>query len=157
MTDAARVDYVIRRAEPRDLEALLELCREHAEFERAGLELDGKDLRLSDALFSAAPRLHAWVVSRGSELMGYATASLEYSTWAASEYLHMDCLFMRAAARGTGLGAALLGEVLAFARQQGLVEVQWQTPDWNEDACRFYRRQGGIDQGKRRFTLAIAK
>jgi GNAT superfamily N-acetyltransferase len=78
------------------------------------------------------------------ERVGYATASREYSTWSACEYLHMDCLFVRSNARGAGLGAALLKTVVAVARDLGVPEVQWQTPDWNVDASQFYQRHGGI-------------
>jgi GNAT superfamily N-acetyltransferase len=148
---------IIRQALPADAEALVDLCREHAEFERSDYEVDGKASRLSAALFSSAPRLYAWVAVVSRNPIGYATASREYSTWGAREYLHMDCLFVRAQHRGAGVGAALLDSVVQFARAYGLNEVQWQTPDWNVDASRFYRRLGGVGQPKLRFVLHMAQ
>ena len=149
--------FIIRQALPADTEALVDLCREHAEFERSGYEVDGKASRLSAALFSSAPRHYAWVATVSGTSIGYATTSREYSTWGAREYLHMDCLFVRAQHRGAGIGAALLDAVVQFARAHGLNEVQWQTPDWNVDASRFYRRLGGVDQPKLRFVLHVAQ
>jgi GNAT superfamily N-acetyltransferase len=149
--------FIIRPALPADTEALVDLCREHAEFERSDYEVDGKTSRLSTALFSSAPRLYAWVAVVSRIPIGYATASREYSTWGAREYLHMDCLFVRAQHRGAGVGAALLDSVVQFARAYGLNEVQWQTPDWNVDASRFYRRLGGVGQPKLRFVLHMAQ
>jgi GNAT superfamily N-acetyltransferase len=111
---------------------------------------------LSQALFAAAPRLYAWVAVVDGNVVGYATASPEYSTWSAAEYMHMDCLFMQSDRRGTGIGTALMASVVQLARDNGHAEVQWQTPSWNANACRFYRRHGGVAQEKLRFVLGIA-
>jgi GNAT superfamily N-acetyltransferase len=135
------------------MDVVVELCREHAQFERFDYEATGKAARLGTALSCDPPRLYAWVGGIGDELVGYATAAREYSTLRAGEYLHMDCLFVRESARGAGIGAALLHAVVASARALGLSEIQWQTPEWNADASRFYQRHGGIARHKLRFTL----
>jgi GNAT superfamily N-acetyltransferase len=107
-------------------------------------------------LFSISPRLFAWVASRdGRGLLGYATATSEYSTWNAREFLHMDCLFVKSGHRGAGIGAHLLASVLGFAHESGFKEAQWQTPHWNDDARRFYRRHGAVDHQKWRFVLSV--
>jgi GNAT superfamily N-acetyltransferase len=145
--------YAIRGALPDDIQGLVALCGEHAIFERAAYDAADKSVRLGQALFSAVPRLHAWVVVIDGNLIGYATAAPEYSTWSAAEYLHMDCLYVKAEHRGAGIGAALMMSVVQLARERGYAEVQWQTPSWNADACRFYRRQGGVAQEEYRFVL----
>jgi L-amino acid N-acyltransferase YncA len=146
-------EYAIRSALRDDIQALVALCSEHAIFERAAYDAADKSVRLRQALFSAVPRLYAWVVVIGGNLVGYATAAPEYSTWSAAEYLHMDCLYVKTEHRGAGIGAALMTSVVQLARELGYAEVQWQTPSWNADACRFYRRQGGVAQEKLRFVL----
>jgi GNAT superfamily N-acetyltransferase len=146
----------IRRVCPQDLTELVALCIEHADFERVPYDAVDKAVRLRTALFAASPRLYAWVaVGAEQNLIGYATAAAEYSTWSAREYLHMDCLFVRTARRGAGVGARLLDSVMRFAREHGYHEVQWQTPHWNVDASRFYRRHGGVDQHKLRFVASV--
>jgi GNAT superfamily N-acetyltransferase len=150
-------NVIIRRALPADIEALVGLCKDHADFERVDYDAHGKAARLSAALFSNAPRLYAWVAGGRDALVGYASASREYSTWSAREHLHMDCLFVRSNARGAGLGSALLKTVVAVARDLGVSEIQWQTPEWNVDASRFYQQHGGIAKGKLRFTLDISQ
>lgn len=87
---------------------------------------------------------------------GYATASAEYGTWIAGEYLHMDCLFVQPRYRNARMGTALLSAVVQYARDCGYRELQWQTPEWNSDACRFYRRHGGSGEAKMRFRLVPA-
>lgn len=147
---------VVRRVERQDLMALVALCGEHALYERATLGtaadmLDG----LARALFAPSPRLQAWVAEADGDLLGYATATVEFSTWRAREFLHMDCLFVREGRRGTGIGASLLATVIAAARRSGCAEIQWQTPDWNTHAARFYRGVGAIGKPKCRFFLRL--
>jgi len=143
----------IRGALRQDIQGLVALCTEHAKFERAVYDPADKAARLSDALFAAVPRLYAWVAVVDGNIVGYATAAAEYSTWSAAEYLHMDCLYVQSGHRGTGIGAALMAAVEQLARERGYAEVQWQTPSWNVDASRFYRRHGALDQEKLRFVL----
>lgn len=146
---------MVRRAQPDDLEALVAMCGEHARYEKASLAPALTVEALAQALFLPSPRLHAWVAGAAGELSGYATATLEFSTWQACEFLHMDCLFVREGRRGGGTGAALLAAVADFARRAGCAEVQWQTPAWNVDAARFYRRLGAVEKPKCRFFLRL--
>jgi hypothetical protein len=59
--------------------------------------------------------------------------------------------------RGIGTGAALLAVVRRFAHDQRCIELQWQTPDWNQDAARFYRREGAFELSKTRFVLQVCE
>jgi len=150
------VAVTVRNARPSDIPNLIDLMREHAAYERAAPPADDVASRLSDLLFAPAPRLHARVAEVDGALVGYTTASLELSTWRAREYLHMDCLFLREGTRGAGVGGMLLGAVRQLAIDLGVDEVQWQTPDWNEGAVRFYDRTGAVRRAKQRYTLAVA-
>ena len=51
-------------------------------------------------------------------------------------------LYVRPAARGTGLGRALVETVLAHARAIGYRELRLDTADWMADAVRLYARLG---------------
>lgn len=131
------------------------LCAEHAQFEQASFDAKGKKAALRQALFSATPSLFAWVAEGDGAIIGYATATIDFSTWSGRKYAYMDCLFVRGGKRGLGVGALLFEEIVAFARTLGLCEVQWQTPAWNVDAARFYRRMAAMSAEKLRFTLAV--
>lgn len=98
-----------------------------------------------------------WVAESRTGLLGYAAATLEFSTWQAAEYLHLDCLFLRESARGAGLGQRLLTAVAACAEGLDVMEMQWQTPAWNENARRFYRRLGAQETDKTRFHWPLAQ
>jgi GNAT superfamily N-acetyltransferase len=146
--------YLIRAVSPDDIAALIELCAEHATYEGAIYALQDKDERLSSALFSASPRLYAWVVEQRGKLVGYATATPEFSTWDAALFLHMDCLYLREEVRSLGLGRLLVMEIVRLALNLGCVNVQWQTPVWNKRAISFYQRLGAEGKQKVRFFLA---
>lgn len=51
-------------------------------------------------------------------------------------------LYVRDAARGTGLGRTLVETVLAHARDIGYRELRLDTADWMRDAVRLYERLG---------------
>lgn len=155
MPSLAPADRVtIRIAEPADLDQLCRLIAEHAAYERADAPAVLTE-RLEVLLFGSAPRLYALLACDGTATVGYATWSFEVSTWQGTEYAHMDCLYVRDDWRGAGIGRRLFQEVAAAAASRGAGELQWQTPDWNERAVRFYRREGGLDKAKHRFTLSL--
>jgi GNAT superfamily N-acetyltransferase len=158
-TDNRRIggaDYTVREVQPSDLPSLIALCAEHARYERASFDPSTKLGLLKDAIFVNPVRLFAWMAWKDGVPIGYATATVEFSTWAACNYLHMDCLFVEEQARGNAVGAKLLHTVKEKARILDLCEVQWQTPDWNIDAMRFYARQGAMAKPKQRFVLVLS-
>jgi GNAT superfamily N-acetyltransferase len=143
----------IRRAGAADLRRLLPLCAEHAAYERLAYSTDGGEDELARALRTG--RLHAWIAMDASTAIGYASATLDFSTLDRATFLHMDCLYVREAWRGRGVGHQLWKAVHAFARAQGCRTMQWQTPEWNADAARFYRRLGAAETIKRRYMLPL--
>ena len=131
------------------------MMRDHARYERAGdLRSDLRDALLR-SLFVPEPRLRVLLAIRHGEQLGYATWSLEASTWQGAEYAHLDCLYVREEARGQRIGRLLLHAVEEGARSAGATELQWQTPAWNHDAIRFYRRTGARGVSKIRYTLPL--
>ncbi|GLR12242.1 N-acetyltransferase [Chitinimonas prasina] len=143
----------IRLATAADAASLARLCEAHARYERIPYQAEGHAQRLATALQQA--RLHAWLAEQSGEVLGYASTTLDYATLAGLAYLHLDCLYLRPDARGQGLGAALLATVCQHGRSLGCKELQWQTPDWNQGAIRFYRRLGAQQRSKVRFSLGL--
>ncbi|QES47589.1 GNAT family N-acetyltransferase [Streptomyces venezuelae] len=164
---------LVRRARPQDLERLVELIHEHVAYEKSAPRPPGLADRLGPQLFgpesgaesgtgaatgAESGRPGLWVLvaeDPDGEVAGYAACSAEFSFWDARHYLHMDCLYLADGARGHGLGAALMDAVTELARELGMDEVQWQTPEWNEGAIRFYDRLGAAGKPKRRYSLDL--
>jgi GNAT superfamily N-acetyltransferase len=145
---------IVRPARPDDLDEILALCAEHAAFEGASFQPDQARSALERALFGEEPRARCLVAEEDATVVGYATYALEFSTWGAGEYVHMDCLFVRERHRGSGLGGLLLRGVGEVARSLGC-RVEWQTPSWNEAAIRFYDRAGAASKPKIRYRWDV--
>lgn len=148
----AAAGAVVRPAMPGDAMALAGLCAAHAAYERLAYDTDGHAARLAQVLQSG--RLQAWLAVQDGRAVGYASATLDCATLTARPFVHLDCLYLDPAARGQGLGLALLDAVVGHARALGCAQLQWQTPEWNERAIRFYDRLGATRLAKQRYTLA---
>lgn len=138
---------------PEDMDELVRLCTEHAAYERSSFDPAGKEEALAQMLFAPDARLKCLVAEEDARLIGYATFSVEVSTWDADRYMHMDCLFLRPEARNKGIGRALMRRIAQEARDQGVIRMQWQTPSFNVDAIRFYDRLGPEKKEKYRMFL----
>jgi GNAT superfamily N-acetyltransferase len=146
----------VRGAVAADAAALASLCADHAAYERLPCSAVGHAERLQAAL--ASGQIHAWLLlEQGGNAVGYASATLDFSTLSGQYFAHMDCLYLAPAVRGQGGGQMLVQAVLALARAQGCSTLQWQTPDWNVDAMRFYARLGATASSKQRYTLALER
>lgn len=145
----------IRQVQPKDLEQLLLLCAEHAAYEKQAYDPTGKLESLQQAIFGQIPRLFVWVVVNEQHLLGFAAVTLDFSTWDAAQFAHLDCLYLQEAARAKGIGAAIFKTVLEFASSRGCINLQWQTPEWNTLAIRFYERQGATAKTKKRFKHPV--
>ena len=141
---------------PDDLDALLALCREHAEYEKADFEENGQVERWHAALFGPRPALHGWIATSDGEPCGFMTVTIEYATWSAARFAHMDCLYLRPPYRGLGLGRTFLGLLREFAAGQDCGWAEWQTPAENELGVGFYRRMGATAKSKLRFHYDVS-
>jgi GNAT superfamily N-acetyltransferase len=148
-------DVVIRRALGTDLRDLLDLCAEHAAFERLPHAAHARANALVEALDGDPPCLYAWLACVQDTAVGYASATVDFSTLDRDFYLHMDCLYVRAQWRGQGMGGKLWRCVSAQAAMLGCASIQWQTPTWNEQAARFYRKLGAMEAAKLRYVLPL--
>ena len=150
-TQMQHTEPAIRRATGRDARLIAEFIAEHAQYERSEARPDPR--QLAAALDGLPPRLQVWLAEDGGETLGYAAVTEDFSTWRAAPFLHLDCLFVRERHRNRGAGAALFREAERHARERGLQRLEWQTPQWNRDAIRFYERMGGLCEVKARFSL----
>ncbi|GHB81301.1 N-acetyltransferase [Streptomyces cirratus] len=146
----------VRAARVEDLPRIVELVHEHVAYEKSHPREPGLEARLRGVLFGQGARV--WVLlaqTPQGEVVGYAACSAEFSFWDGRDYLHLDCLYLAEGARGHGLGAALMDGVAGLARERGFGHMEWQTPDWNEGAIRFYDRLGATGRPKRRYSLPV--
>ncbi|MCP2026272.1 ribosomal protein S18 acetylase RimI-like enzyme [Flavobacterium sp. HSC-32F16] len=149
------MEYSIRNCKITDLPKLVILCQKHADFEKAAFSPEGKEEGLKKALFSQDPKLHCLVVAAKDTIVGYVSYTFDFSTWDAATFLYMDCLFLEEEARSYGIGEVLIEKLKEIGIQNNCVNIQWQTPQFNERAIKFYNRIGAKGKDKVRFTLDL--
>lgn len=149
------MEYSIRNCEITDLPKLVVLCEKHAEFEKADYSPIGKEEALKKALFNENPKLYCLVVSTKETIIGYVSYTFDFSTWDAATFIYMDCLFLEEEARSFGIGEILIEKLKQIGKEQNCINIQWQTPQFNERAIKFYNRIGGKGKDKVRFTLDL--
>jgi hypothetical protein len=76
----------------------------------------------------------------GDQALGLAHSIYHRSTWTTGDYCYLQDLFVADAARGLGIGRALIEHVHADARRRGAVRVHWLTHESNHTAMQLYDR-----------------
>jgi len=90
--------------------------------------------------FDAYEPVHALVAARGSELLGLTHYLFHRSTTLLGPTCYLQDLFTSAAARGRGVGRALIDGVYERARVGGAGRVYWMTHETNATAMTLYDR-----------------
>ena len=88
--------------------------------------------------FDADEPVHALVAERDGELIGLAHYLFHRTTTAIAPLCYLNDLFTSEAARGKGVGRALIEAVYLQARQAGAARVYWQTHGTNATAQALY-------------------
>lgn len=90
--------------------------------------------------FDAEEPMHALVAESAGELLGLAHFLFHRSTIQLAPSCYMQDLFTIAAARGKGVGRALIDAVYEHAGEAGSPRVYWQTHETNATAMQLYDR-----------------
>jgi GNAT superfamily N-acetyltransferase len=115
------------------------MVHELAEYERAADRCHLTAGQLEAALFGPAPALFGHVALDTTEQpVGFALWFLTFSTWEGTHGIHLEDLYVRPAARGTGAGRLLLAALAACCVERGYRRLEWMMLDWNP-AAGFYR------------------
>ncbi|MBB6484263.1 GNAT family N-acetyltransferase [Rhizobium lusitanum] len=91
-----------------------------------------------ERFFDAYEPVHALVAEKDGQLLGLTHYLFHRSTTAIEPSCYLQDLFTSEAARGLGIGSALIEAVYAQARQAGSPRVYWQTHETNATAMRVY-------------------
>jgi GNAT superfamily N-acetyltransferase len=132
----------LRAAETTDVPVIFQLIGELADYERLRHKMVGDINDLDRHLFGEPRYAHALMADWDGAPAGFALYFFNYSTFLCRPGLYLEDLFVRQAARGRGIGLALLTALEQRAREAGCGRLEWSVLDWNESAIEFYRRFG---------------
>jgi GNAT superfamily N-acetyltransferase len=138
---------MVRVGRESDIEAVVAMVRELAEYERAADQVHLTAEQLHRALFAgAAPdgsrAAYLLVAELDDQPVGFALWFLNFSTWEGVHGIYLEDLYVRPTHRGSGAGRALLTELARIAVDRGYARVEWSVLNWNEPAIGFYDRIG---------------
>ena len=142
----------IRPVKPSDLPGLLALLRAKADFDGCPDTLLATVESLRDALFRSTPLAHALVAEVDGRLVGMATYYAIFSSFIAKPGLWLDDLYVEEAARGQGIGQALMEQLCGVATRGGCCRVDWHVSSVNPRGIAFYRRIGASVSEKARLV-----
>nr|WP_299070895.1 GNAT family N-acetyltransferase [uncultured Allomuricauda sp.] len=135
------MNYSIRDSRAEDMEQVLGLVQELALFEKEpqAVEVTREDL-VKDG-FGEKKLFHCFVAELDNQIVGIALVYPRYSTWK-GPVIHLEDLIVSQKMRGSGLGTALLNEVVKYGHKLGVKRISWEVLDWNEPAIEFYEKKG---------------
>lgn len=134
---------LLRRAERRDVPAMMELIRELARYEKAPDEVTVDPAHFEESGFGEHPVWWAFVVEEEFEgmqkVVGFALYYIRYSTWK-GQVMYLEDIIVTEEMRGKGIGKLLMDRLIEEARERGFSRVVWQVLEWNEPAIHFYKK-----------------
>jgi len=136
------MSIILRPAEPADIATILGFVRELAAFECEPDAVVATEPMLAEALFGVPPAAEAVIAERDGQAVGFALFFANFSTWTGRRGLYLEDLYVTPAARGAGVGKALLIHLAGIARDRGWARFEWSVLDWNTPAVEFYRAMG---------------
>ncbi|GAB1391094.1 GNAT family N-acetyltransferase [Rubrivivax sp.] len=145
---AAFPAFRLRAAELRDVQPIVGMIRELAEFEQLTHLLQVTPEKLRPHLFGEKPVAEALVAELEAgeggkpEVAAFALFFTNFSTFLAQPGLYLEDLYVRPAQRRRGIAQALLQRLATLAVERGYGRFEWSVLDWNANAIAFYERMG---------------
>ena len=132
----------IRPATSADLPLIAQLIRDLADYEKLLHEVRFDEAVLEQKLFGARPYAEVVIGEIDGAAQGFALFFHNFSTFEGKPGIYLEDLFVRPAARGTGLGKALLSHLAMLAVERDCARLEWSVLDWNSPAIGFYQKLG---------------
>jgi GNAT superfamily N-acetyltransferase len=132
----------IRPATPTDLPLIAQFIRDLAGYEKLAHEVRFDETKLGEKLFGPRPYAEVVIGELDGEPQGFALFFHNFSTFEGRPGLYLEDLFVRPAARGSGLGKALLAHLAQLCVTRDCARLEWSVLDWNTPAIGFYQSLG---------------
>jgi GNAT superfamily N-acetyltransferase len=146
MSTPASSDLAIRLATITDVPTILGFIRGLARYEKLEHEVVADEAAVRTTLFGARPAAEVLLAELARAPVGFALFFQSYSTFLARPGLYLEDLFVEPAARGKGVGAALMSALARVAVERDYGRFEWAVLDWNTPAIEFYRSLGAVAQ-----------
>jgi GNAT superfamily N-acetyltransferase len=137
-------ELAIRLATAADVPAILGFIRALARYEKLEHEVVASEAGLHATLFGARPAAEVLLAELAGTPVGFALFFPSYSTFLAKPGLYLEDLFVEPAARGRGVGLALMSALARITVARNYGRFEWSVLDWNRPALDFYAKLGAV-------------
>jgi GNAT superfamily N-acetyltransferase len=122
-----------------DCDAVFQLIRELAQYEKLPHEVEIDAIQLEKDGFGATPLYGAIVAEFDGRIIGLALYYFRYSTWKGKR-LYLEDLIVKEEYRRMGVGKSLFEKTMELSLSLGCNGMTWAVLDWNEPAIQFYKK-----------------
>jgi GNAT superfamily N-acetyltransferase len=128
---------IIRDVLPGDRAQWAPLWQGYLEFYKASISDSVTEVTWA-RFFDETEPVHCMVAEEGGKLIGIVQYIFHRNTWMQNPVCYLQDLFTSEAARGKGVGRALIEAVYAKAKAAGSSRVYWMTHESNAQAMILY-------------------
>ena len=136
----------IRPLEPNDVDGLALLVKELLAF----YGLPSRNQRsymahvIAAEIFERTSNLKILVADTTNGLNGFIAFTEVFALANCQRSFFIQDLFVTRRARASGVGAALMAELVRQAEERGIEQIDWTADPWNEKAAVFYEKLGPL-------------
>ena len=141
-------DIAIRFAQPGDTPLILHFIRSLAVYEKLEHEVVADEASIRAHLFAPRPAAEVLLGELSGAPVGFALYFTSFSTFLARPGIYLEDLFVEPAARGRGVGLALMSALAQIAVERNYGRFEWAVLDWNTPSIEFYRALGALPQSE---------
>ena len=132
----------IREAKKEDAEAMMQLIRELAAYEKAPDEVTVSIDEFIKCGFGEDPVWWGYVSEIDYAVVGFALYYVRYSTWKGAR-MYLEDIIVTEEHRGKGIGKLLFEKLITIAKEKKFHGMVWQVLEWNQPAINFYNKYDG--------------
>ena len=130
-----RIDQAIEE----DIPLIFSFIHELARYERALDRVSATEESLRETLFGPTRYAEAVIARENDVAVAFALYYFSYTSFSAQPGLYLEDIFVRPAARESGIGRLLMAFLAQRAIELNCARMEWSVLNWNEQAIRFYQ------------------
>lgn len=137
-----------------DAASVISLMHEFAAFENLSEYCEVTEERLVVAMFGNDAVVEGLIANDGDKAIGYALFYPNFSSFRGQRGFYLEDIYIKSEYRGSGIGEAMLREIVRIAASRGCERIDLLVLGWNTPAIKFYESLGAVrDNDERHFKF----